>query len=161
MSDALTPRHMREVLATATTTYARLLAGGLVLAVGDAPQPTVDVGLVAHGDARTLYRDRRPVCRSLDGVCSIQDRRRQCAGCDDRALCTAQIRVDFTCDARAYRLLLARTSARNYLLYERLLARRSLRLDHVRTRLTVVDRGAWGELRFALLPDGPRTTPRN
>lgn len=62
--------------------------------------------------------------------------------------CTPQIRLDLSIEARPYRLLLAYTSAANFLAYEADLRRRRIVLEIVTHHIQVVDRGSWGELRF-------------
>ena len=63
--------------------------------------------------ARTRYRNKTPVCRSLDGITSIKEKH-DCASCPDRKDCTAQIYLELTIEDVPYRLLLAYTSARNF-----------------------------------------------
>jgi hypothetical protein len=60
-----------------------------------------------------------------------------------------QVRLDLIIDRRAFRLLLAHTSARAFLVFEAELRQRSRRAEDVTTKMTVVNRGSWGELRFA------------
>ena len=114
-----------------------------------APRSTLDVRILSFGGARTLYRDRRPECRSLDGVHSVSQAGRRCASCEERNECTPQVRLDLLVDARAFRLLLAHTSARNFLAYEGDLRVKGVVLDEALHRLEVVNRGTWGEVRFS------------
>lgn len=68
-----------------------------------------------------------------------------------KARCTSQVRVDIIVERRPFRLLLAYSSARAFLAYEGELRQRRVEIDQVLTKITVVDRHAWGELRFSAL----------
>ncbi len=101
-----------------------------------------------HGPARTLYSRRRPACRSLDGVAALSSTDKTCADCADRQRCTPQVRLDFLHGSEPYRVLLAFTSAKNFLLYETELRKSKTLLHEVVTCMRVVHRGTWGEVRF-------------
>lgn len=111
---------------------------------------TIEARIITFEGARTLYRDRKPVCRSLDGIKSITKPLRHCAHCEHRPTCTAQLQLNLVALSRPLRLLLANTSARNFLLYEAKLRASKRCLQTVRHQLTVVPRGTWGEVRFAV-----------
>ena len=119
----------------------------------DAPlRPTLAVRILSFGAARTLYQHRKPLCRSLNGIEPTAPRgRRRCADCALRPRCTAQVRLDLLVDTQPYRLLLAHTSAKNFLLYETQLRERAIELYEGLHRMTVINRGSWGELRFTPL----------
>ena len=95
---------------------------------------------------------RADLCRSLDGIAPLDDPGRTCATCRVRTQCTPQLRLDLFVDAQPFRLLLAWTSAKNFLLYEARLRQRSISFEDRLHRITVINRGSWGELRFHL-PD--------
>ena len=116
----------------------------------DAPlRPTLEVRILSFGSARTLYQDRKPLCRSLDGIApSAPQGQRRCADCALRPRCTTQVRLDLLVDTQPFRLLLAHTSAKNFLLYETQLRERGVELCDGLHRMTVINRGSWGELRF-------------
>jgi hypothetical protein len=120
----------------------------------DAPlRPTLAVRILSFGAARTLYQHRKPLCRSLDGIePTAPQGRRRCADCALHPRCTSQVRLDLLAEAQPYRLLLAHTSARNFLLYETHLRERGGALDEGLHRMTVMNRGSWGELRFERHP---------
>jgi hypothetical protein len=101
-----------------------------------------------YGAARTLYRQRRPICRSLDAVKALADSKKHCQQCSDRKNCTGQVRLDLLFENCPYRLLLAYTSAKNFLLYTGKLAQQELEIQTIDTKITVINRGSWGELRF-------------
>ena len=110
--------------------------------------PALNCRVLNYGAARTLYRQRRPVCRSLDAVKALQDSKKLCQQCLDRDHCTGQVRLDLLFENSPYRLLLAYTSAKNFLLYTGKLAELKLEIQTIDTKIVVVNRGSWGELRF-------------
>lgn len=143
---------LREVLHAALVRYLTVKPHGFELEPGGRLRRTVEARILGFGGARTLYRQRKPACRSLDGVRPITgDRERRCALCADHDRCTPQVRVDLIVERAAYRLLLAYTSAKAFLAYEGELRQRQVAIEHVLTKITVVDRGRWGELRFSAL----------
>jgi hypothetical protein len=99
-----------------------------------------------------LYRERKPRCRSLDAIAPLNDPNRTCATCRLRAQCTPQLCLDLFVDAQPVRLLLAWTSAKNFLLYDTGLRQRNIAIEDRLHRIMVVNRGSWGEVRFRL-PD--------
>ncbi len=139
---------LREILHRALVRYLTVTPAGLLLQKGELPRPSVEARILGFGGARTLYRKRKPVCRSLDGVAAVTDADKVCADCEDREKCTPQVRLDLIVEQRALRCLLAFTSARNFLEYEARLRRDGVIIEEVLHQITVVDRGAWGELRF-------------
>lgn len=140
---------LRLILHRALVRYLTLRPKGFLLEEGKPPVPTIQARLLAYGGARTLYRDRRPTCRSLDGVHSVTHQGRGCAPCEMRHACTPQVRLDLVVEGMAYRLLLAHTSARQFLAYDAELRDRKIQFDKTLHRLEVVDRGSWGEVRFS------------
>ena len=110
--------------------------------------PALNCRILNYGAARTLYHQRRPVCRSLDAVKAIKDAKKLCQQCLDRNLCTGQVRLDLLFENCPYRLLIAYTSAKNFLLYTGKLAQQKLEIQTIDTKIIVVNRGSWGELRF-------------
>lgn len=143
---------LRDILHRALTKYLTVTPRGLLLTGGGGRPVTVaEARILGFGGARTLYRDRQPVCRSLDAVAALGQPERRCAGCADLAACIPQVRVDLIIDKHAYRLLLAFTSARNFLEHVGRLRQAGidpLRADH---QILVTPRGSWGELRFRVL----------
>jgi hypothetical protein len=144
------PTRFGDLLRRVFVRYATVTARGILLPPARAPVPEVTATLIRATPARTFYRDRRPVCRSLDAVRSLKGR--ACAGCPDRAACTPQILVDIEVDGMPYRLLLAYTSARNFVLLVERLATAGRSLEKARLRITVLDRGHFGEVRFTTDP---------
>jgi len=140
---------LRAILHRAMVRYLSVGPRGFLLKQRGVPRPTIDVRILSFGGARTLYKDRRPECRSLDGVHSASETGRRCAPCKKRNDCTPQVRLDLLVDAQAFRLLLAHTSARNFLAYEGDLRVKEISLDQLLHRMEVVNRGSWGEIRFS------------
>ena len=140
---------LREILHRILVRYLTVRPGGFELVRGQELRRAVDARILSHGGARTLYRNRKPHCRSLDAVKPISGVERQCAECKLRARCTPQVRLDLIIDRQPFRLLLAHTSARRFLVYHAELQQRGTAVEDVLHRIDVVDRGSWGELRFS------------
>lgn len=140
----LHPDPFRDILYRTCARYLTVRPQGFLLE--GKTWPVLDERVLAYGSARTLYRDKKPVCRSLDAIRSIAGKR--CMECADLPRCTPLVRVDLLVEGRPYRLLLAFTSAKNFLLYADALKTDGLAVDQVTTRMTVTPRGSWGEVRF-------------
>ena len=139
-----------EILHAALKRYLTVRPRGFELAPGQTPRPAIEVRILSTGAARTLYQERQPRCRSLDAVRPLDDPARTCAACRLRPQCTPQVRLDLFVDAQPFRLLLAHTSARNFLAYQARLQQQGHALEDRLHRITVTNRGSWGELRFRL-----------
>jgi hypothetical protein len=143
---------LRHILHRALVRYLTVRPGGFELPFGGPLRRVVEARILGYGGARTFYPDRKPVCRSLDGLRPVtSNTERLCRDCEARARCTSQVRVDLIVERRPFRLLLAYSSARAFLAYEAELRQRHMAIEHVLTKLTVVDRRTWGELRFSAL----------
>ena len=140
---------LREILHRILVRYLTVRPRGFELAAGQELRRAIEARILGHGAARTLYRDRKPYCRSLDGVAPISGDDRLCADCKLRSRCTPQVRLDLVVERRPFRLLLAHTSARRFLVYEVELRQRHVVVEDVVHRIEVIDRGSWGELRFS------------
>jgi len=141
---------LREILQRAQRRYLTVRPRGFELKTGTPLQPVIDARILDFGGARTLYQNRKPLCRSLDGIRPITENTHTCAECRVRDRCTPQLRLDLFADTQPFRLLLAHTSAKNFLLYETQLHQRGLPLNEHLHRIIVINRGSWGELRFSL-----------
>jgi hypothetical protein len=139
---------LRAILHRALARYLTITPRGVLLAEEQQPMPRIAARILGYGGARTLYRKHRPVCRSLDGVAAVTDQDKRCAECPQRDECTPQVRLDLIVRGRPYRLLLAFTSARNFLGYVGRLQSDHLDFTTVDHELLVVPRGSWGEVRF-------------
>jgi len=144
---------LRAILQQARRRYLTVRPHGFELNPGERLRPVLAVRILAFGSARTLYQDRKPLCRSLDAIRpTTAKEHRTCAECALRTRCTSQVRLDLLADTQPYRLLLAHTSAKNFLLYETQLRERRIALYEGLHRITVINRGSWGELRFEQHP---------
>ena len=140
---------LRDILHRALVRYLTVRPGGFELEPGEPLRSVVDARILGYGGARTFYVSRKPVCRSLDGLRPVTgDTERTCRECEARARCTPQVRVDLIVERRPYRLLLAYSSARAFLAYDAELRRQRVAIEHVLTKIAVVNRRTWGELRF-------------
>lgn len=141
---------LREILHRALVRYLTVRPGGFELEPGDRLRPAIEARILGFGGARTFYQDRKPVCRSLDGLRPVTgDTNRTCRECEARPRCTDQVRVDLIVERRAFRLLLSYSSARSFLVYDAELKRSGVAIEDVLTKITVTNRGSWGELRFS------------
>ena len=141
---------LRELLHRALVRHLTVRPRGFELNPGERLRPVLEARILSFGSARTLYQDRKPHCRSLDGIRPTAEDHRTCAECRLRTRCTPQVRLDLLADTQPFRLLLAHTSAKNFLLYEAELHQRGVALYEVLHHITVINRGSWGELRFTL-----------
>lgn len=141
---------LREILLNAPRRYLTVRPRGFELNPSTPLRPALEARILAYGSARTLYQDRKPLCRSLDGIRPLSaSQQRTCAECRLRTRCTPQVRLDLLVDTQPWRLLLAHTSAKSFLLYEAQLRERGIELYEGLHHMTVINRGSWGELRFA------------
>ena len=142
---------LRAILQQARSRYLSVRPRGFELHPGERLRPVLEARILSFGSARTLYQNRAPLCRSLDAVRPITAKEhRSCAECALRTRCTSQVRLDLLVDTQPLRLLLAHTSAKNFLLYETQLQQRAVALYDGLHRISVINRGSWGELRFHL-----------
>ena len=139
---------LRDIVQRMMARYMTIRPLGIDLGNSRKLIPNLNCRILNYGAARTLYRQRRPVCRSLDAVKALNDSKKHCQQCLHRNHCTGQVRVDLVFENCPYRLLLAYTSAKNFLLYTGKLAQQKLEIQTIDTKIIVVNRGSWGELRF-------------
>ena len=141
---------LQDILHRMVARYATIRPLGIDLGEDRKLLPSMNCRILNYGAARTLYRARRPICRSLDAVKAIQEPDKHCQECLDRKHCTPQVRLDLLFENRPYRLLLAYTSAKNFLFYTGELALRKLEIQRVCTHIRILNRGSWGELCFTV-----------
>ena len=140
---------LREILHRALARYLPVTPTGFKLVGHDKPAASIEARILSFGGARTYYKNRKPDCRSLDGLQSITHADRTCPECTLRSQCTPQVRLDLLVDGRPYRLLMAHTAAKNFLAYEMTLRKQGRDFAGVLHRIDVTNRGTWGELRFS------------
>ena len=148
---------LTDLFADAFARYLAVRPSGLQMPHGPIAQ-TLRARLLACRPARTLYENHQPRCRSLDGIQSITEAR-ACAACLLRKTCTPQIYLELLHDRIPYRLLLAYTSARNFMTFASRLRQQGQPVENADILLSVRDRGRWGELRFLTPPPQPATSP--
>jgi len=139
---------LRDIVQRMMARYVTVRPLGIDLGNNRKLIPALDCRILDYGAARTLYQNRRPVCRSLDAVKAIGDSEKNCQHCMDRDHCTSQVRLDLLFENCPYRLLIAYTSAKNFLIYTGKLVEKKLEIQSIDTKIVVVNRGSWGELRF-------------
>ena len=139
---------LRNIVQRMMARYITIRPHGIDLGNNRKLIPALNCRVLDYGAARTLYRKRLPACRSLDAVKAIGDAKKLCQQCLDRDHCTGQVRLDLLIENCPYRLLLAYTSAKNFLLYTGKLAEQKLEIQTIDTKIVVVNRGSWGELSF-------------
>lgn len=141
---------LRAILQQARCRYLAVRPHGFELNPGEQLRPNLEARILSFGSARTLYQNRKPLCRSLDAIRpTTAKEHRTCAECALRSRCTSQVRIDLFVDSQPWRLLLAYTSAKHFLLYEAQLREHGIELTEGLHHITVINRGSWGELRFA------------
>jgi hypothetical protein len=125
--------------------FLRVTPQGLVFPDGRI-RPELQVRIHHAHPTRTLYRNRKPVCRSLDGYTPLnRTRAEHCAECQARDGCVAQMNLQLTADGAPYNVLLSFSSLKNFLEFR---ARLQRPLERADISLRVLDRGHWGELTF-------------
>ncbi len=141
---------LRNILHRALVRYLTVRPGGFELQPDERLRTSVEARILGFGGARTFYKDRKPVCRSLDGLRPVTgDTDRVCRECEARARCVSQVRVDLIVERIPFRMLLAHSSARAFLVYEAKIRQRGVAIENVLTKIVVVNRRTWGELRFS------------
>lgn len=148
-------KSMSELLIAAFARYVTVHAEGLEMRSGDIV-PSAAARLLGFHAARTLYENRRPLCRSLDGVRPLKGEQ-TCAACVFRRKCTPQVCVDLLIEGIPERLLLAFTSLRNFLVFVEERRRKGAAVEGAEFLLAVRNRGHWGEVCF--LEKGPPAQP--
>lgn len=140
---------MAEIMIAAFARYVSVHPEGLEMRSGEVV-PSVAARLLGSHPARTLYENRRPICRSLDGVRPLKGEQ-TCERCTFLGKCTGQVCVDLLIEGIPERLLLAYTSLRNFLLFVEERRRQGLQVEGAEIQLVVRNRGGWGEVCW--LPD--------
>ncbi len=145
---------MRELAARAFARYLSVLPAGFQLSPGNIV-PSLKAQVIQHRPARTLYKNRSPVCRSLDGIRALK-KEQECAGCLFRKACTPQICLEILHQGVPWRLILAYTSAKNFLLFSSRMKAKGIPLEDSTIMISVRDRGRWGEVYFSSVPEEER-----
>ncbi|MBI3272762.1 MAG: hypothetical protein HYZ53_27495 [Planctomycetes bacterium] len=135
-----------ELMCEMFARYVTVHPEGLELRSGDIVA-SASARLLGSHPARTYYVDRKPNCRSLDGVRPLKGDQ-TCAACVFRKKCTPQLCVDLLLNGIPERLLLAFTSLRNFLLFVEERRHKGAQVEGAQILLVVRNRGKWGEVCF-------------
>ncbi len=139
-------KSMGELLMAVFARFVTVHPEGLELRSGEIVGSAAARLLGFHA-ARTLYDDRQPSCRSLDGVRPLKGEQ-ECAACLFRKKCTPQLCLDLLLEGIPERLLLSYTSLRNFLLFVDGRRRKGEQVEGADIQLAVRNRGRWGEVCF-------------
>ena len=91
---------LRAFLQQARRRYLTVRPHGFEFNPGERLRPVLEARILSFGSARTLYQDRKPYCRSLDGIRPLSSgQQRTCAECRLRTRCTPQVRLDLRLQA--------------------------------------------------------------
>jgi hypothetical protein len=138
---------LREIIASVCSRYALLTPKGIVLPSSTTPYNPLPATVVTYKPARTRYVNKKPVCRSLNGIQSLNDSA-PCVSCDYRRTCTPQIALEIQYRIIPYRIMLAYTSAKNFFVFLRTLYSSHNHIENALVEISVIDRGNWGEAIF-------------
>ena len=138
---------LREIIASACSRYASISPGGILLPSSPTPYNPLPAIIVSYTPARTRYVDKKPICRSLNGVQSLNDKT-PCVRCDYRRTCTPQIALQIQYKGVPFRIMLAYTSAKNFMSFLRTLHMANTPYENACIEISVTDRGKWGEAIF-------------
>ena len=139
---------LRQIMTQTYARYATITPLGIVLPAGPTPYNPLPVTIIAHRPARTLYVNRHPLCRSLNGINSVNGRKR-CICCEDKQSCTPQISLEILYRSVPFRIMLAYTSAKNFISFRKTFQAPQRYVDEAFVEISVIDRGRWGEACFA------------
>jgi hypothetical protein len=135
---------LRQAFARRTYVLIRVTQKGFRLE--DDILPELSGRIIKSTMLRKLFQDGDLVCQSKDGVTAEDGT--VCATCL-HPLCRPQMRIQLLNGSCAYVIDLAVTSAQNLLDFEDEAKAEDKRLRDLEVVLTILDRGHWGEVRFA------------
>lgn len=144
---------LQYLFASSFARYIRVLPTGFQIHSGKILS-SLSATILTFRPARTLYQNKKPTCRSLDGIQSLREGR-ACASCLMRKTCTPQVYLELLSDRVPLRLLLAYTSARNFMLWLSRQREQGLPVENSNVVISIRDRGRWGEIRFISQPSPP------
>jgi len=130
--------------------YVQIQAQGINLGNGSIC-PELEAEVLSFSPAKTRYEKHQPVCRSLNGIQTI-NADCSCSCCPLRKDCTPQIRLDMIHSSAVLRFLLSHTCLRNFMLFLSTLQHRKIQLQGTSITIKVLNRGRWGESTFSLKP---------
>jgi len=148
---------LRQIITQTCARYATITPAGIILAGSDMPYNPLPVTIVTYKSARTRYVNRYPLCRSRNGISAVNGQKR-CIPCEEKRVCTPQISLEVMYRVVPFRILIAYTSAKNFLMFTKTLFARHQQLEQIRVEISVIDRGRWGEACFAVVKTSDRTS---
>jgi hypothetical protein len=137
---------IRDIMIQNFAQYATVKPTGIILTNKNTVNP-IDVIAVKWHPARTLYASKKPKCRSLDGVKSISEKK-YCGDCDNKNKCTPQIAFEFLYKTVPFRLMLAYTSAKNFIKFISVMNKNKDDFEGKGISMEVKNRAKWGEVCF-------------
>jgi len=140
----------KQILCNITAQYANVTPKGIKL-TDDVTYESVKVTIVDFKPARSKYRNKKPVCRSFNGINSLKNNNKLCATCDDKNTCTPQILLEFMYIAFPFRIMMAYTSAKNFLKLVHKCQKENINIIGKVVTIRIIDRGRWGEIVFHLI----------
>jgi hypothetical protein len=143
----MSPKPVRSDFRRVLVVYVRVTPHGFVLRQTGEPVVDLTGHVVKQRLQRKLFLDGQIECSSGDGEVAY-DGKIRCADCM-HPLCRPQIRLELADRNALYLIDLAISSAQNFLDLEDALGAEGIALPKQRLRLTVVDRGYYGEIVFA------------
>lgn len=150
MNNPLHVSALKEILEKSFSRYIRVLPNGFILPHENKIHPCLTVKLCCYYPARTWYQNKKPFCRTLDGISSVKNKK-TCNTCSSKNQCTPQICVEVLYQEIPLKLLLAYTSMRKFIEYVSKLKLAPQSPSAYLMTLSVLNRGKWGEINFKSL----------
>jgi hypothetical protein len=142
---------IREAFQRPVSFWVKITPGGFLLQDVSTPLGELLGRVVRTRLLRKLFREGKLLCHSTDGI-----QARNGIFCSDclHPHCRAFIRVHFLSSGRLYVFELGGRSAENFIAIQDEADERGAELVDWILRLTVLDHGSWGEVRFEQVPGG-------
>ncbi len=143
---------IREAFEKPVTLWVKITPTGFLLEGEDSPIRDLEGRVIRVQLVRKLFRRGALLCHSADGIRARNGT--LCAHCL-HPLCKPQLRIHLASPTLRCLLDLSGRSADNFLALEAQFEAEKLDLVDQVLRLTVADRGKWGEVRFDRVGGGP------
>lgn len=133
--------------------YATLVSGGIVLPMSHTRLSSLKVEVIDYGESRTLYKEKKPVCRSFNGINPYHDGSKKCGECAEELGCTPQVYLDCISSGtiNSMRFMLSYTSAQNFIVFIQQNAIRNIDIKGKQIVISVKNHKSWGEAIFELV----------
>ncbi len=137
---------LKQIIERSFSRYIKVLPNGFQLPHEPTIYNILNVSLSHYHPARTFYQNKKPFCRSLDGIKSLKNNKK-CVSCVLQNRCTPQICIELLYQDIPLKLLIAYTSMRKFLKF---ISKTNIqRLKNDVFIISVINRGKWGELHFS------------